>query len=245
MNNSQTSQIVRGILFAVGFGITLLAIILLAPLSPSSSAGTFTAVNLLLLYVLIFMPLLMEEPLAKLTGGRIVALGIYWYAVAAYAALTLFLIRMANTGSDVSIRLLFVVQLAALFALMLTAYMSSVTHEHVDAVERAGKNQRVSIEWLRSLADQLKLEASQLAGAGMPRGDELAALAESLADDLRYLSPISNATASSLENSIAADLDSMLRLIDTTDVGYQAIAQACDIGFQTKKLVAQRKAMLN
>lgn len=245
MNNSQLSQIVRTILFAAGFGITLMAIILLAPFSPNSQAGTFVAVDLLMLYVMVFMPLLMGAQLERLSGGRIVALGIYWYALAAYAALTLFLVYLANTSSDVPVRILVVLQLAAMFVLMFATYLSSVTHGHIDTVEQASQNQRVSIEWLRTLADQLRLSTSQLAGLNIPRAAELTEITASIAEDLRYLSPVSNATAVSLENSIAANLDMMLQLTETSDIGTQTITQACEMGLQTKGLIAQRKAVLS
>lgn len=247
MSNSRPSQVFRAVLFAAGFGITMLVLALLVPFYPSFAAASFTIVNLLVLYSLIFAPMLLDELMPRLTGGRIVSLGIYATALVLYGLLTVFLVFQANAQPFPPMRLLFIVQLVALFVLMFALYVSGETAEHIDTVDQMSQSERSSIEWLRSLSGQLVLSTSRLDGSSIPRIAELASLAESMADDLRYLSPLNSPQAASIESSIATNLDAMNRLMSASsdDISPQTLDQAYGLALQTKDLIAQRKSMLN
>lgn len=246
MKGTQRTSAFASVLFVAGLAIVILGLLALAPYLPGGSrVFWFVAADVIVLYLLVFSPLVMGERVSDLTGGRIVSLGIYWYAVGAYALLTAFVLFSVCTSVRPPLMIYIVLQLAGLFCVALAAFFGDAAHGQVEEVEAIQEQQLSSVRDLRATSEQLAIAVSQIDTTGNTALGELATATERIADDLRYLTPVQTQQAVLLERRIQSDLDTLMAQTGHGDPTMIDVPGACDVARDALSLIARRKALRN
>ena len=246
MRGTQRSNVLAPILFIAGLAIVVLALILLAPgFLAGRDAFLFVAVDAIVLYLLLFSPLLVGEHINDLTGGRIVSLGIYWYAVGAYALLSATLIFITCTSLNPPLKLFVILQAVGLFGVGFAAFMGDAAHGQVEHVEEMQAQQLSMVRDLRSSSEQLAITVAHIGATDNPAMEELVKATERIADDLRYLTPVQTQQAALLEQRIQSDLNTLAAGLGYADPNMIDVRGACDVARDALLLIAQRKALRN
>jgi len=245
MGEQGRSFTLRVLLFAFGLLVLIAALLLLRGYEDvATDVFLFTSIDAIVLYGVLFGPILAVEQLRFLTGGRIVSAVMALKATLPYAVLSVALMFLANMPGHPPNPLLWVAQLALLFGLCLALHFSALTSAHIESVEKGERRRRASVDDLRSSATQLALAASCLDETDdAARG--LADLTERISEELRFLSPSADPKALALEDRIASHVAS---LADQVEGGRLSPAQARDatqVSRETLALIRQRKALLD
>ena len=242
--NDRGFSVIAFLLFVAGLGVLALALYLLIPFSHANAfAAAFTVVDLIVLYLLLFGPALIGDRISALTGGRIVSLGVYWYAAGVYALLTIGIVVCVNVMPRVPIEPFIVLQLVALLGVLFAAYMGDVAHGHTIAVERDEKAALSNIESLRASSSQLTITIRHLDTSSIPAWDDLVQMTERIAEDLRYLTPSQDLSASILEDRIMSNLSSISANVSSRSATAQTAEASCNVARETIRLLEQRKTM--
>lgn len=246
MNRDNGTLALRLALFGFGLFVLVLGLILLLPSQPTHPyVQAFVAVDALLLYGVIFSPLVMGDRIADLTDGRIVAGGILWAAIVPYALVSLGIMGYAIATPFPRLSVLIVAQLVAVFLLMLAIGISMRVSSHVQDVNRVETGVRTSIERLRATSEQLALLSSQ---AHMPDGaarEDLIATMARISEELRYTAPLHTPEAATIEERIAMNLDVLMARVSAAELTELQVREASRIAHDTLTLVAERRMLRN
>lgn len=208
MAGKNTSAAIKVALFLAGVLVLALGLILLMPRLPLGTS-IFIAVDAIMLYALVLGPILFNDALADVTGGKVISLTIYLKAVAVYAALTIGVIYVLLTVPMPPISFLVVLQLAGLVGLGFVTFLSLSVSQQVEAVAQAEAGVRASVDRLRATSQRLATQASYIQ-VQSAQERELVNGIQRIADELRYLSPVHSPEAFTLESQIASYLDTLL-----------------------------------
>ncbi len=231
-------------LFVFGLFVLVLGLFLLLPYGrEGSSVALFTTVSAVALYGVVFAPLLAPDAIGRLTGGRIVSLGMAMRGVSLYAALTITDIVLANTMYPPPLKFLVVAQLVGTFVLLMWCFLGRAAEEHIEDVRREEAATRGSIDRLRATSEQLALRASRL-DTSSEANAKLVGYVDRIAEELRYTSPVHTAEAARLEERIAQGLDGLVATLSRTpDLGVAQAQVACDEADEVLMLIAQRRSL--
>lgn len=245
MTRLNNSAALRVGLFIFGLCVVVLALVALPTRASADSAVLlFTTIDAVMLYVILFAPLLVVERVQELSEGRIVSMGIVWRATIPYALLSLGVMYGANSMPHPPLALLCVVQLAGLFGLALALFFGGAAENHIGDVERHEVMVRSSVSRLRGKSEELVAVATH---AGLSQADdtqELAVLTGRIADELRYMTSVPTDEAMGLERHIAANLERLQACIHS-DMGRAEVTDAKRLAEDTLVTIAQRRAMHN
>lgn len=98
MNSNGSSQVAKVLIFVFGLLIVFLALHWMLPwVSGSIDNRAFVALDIVLLYLLVFLPPLLQPRLSQATTGRIVSLGVLYWGIGIYAAFTVVMVMLACT----------------------------------------------------------------------------------------------------------------------------------------------------
>ena len=245
MNGRGTSLALRVLLFALGMVVLVLGLMLLMPAAPAGGpAYMFISIDTLVLYALVFGPLLATDLIGELTGGRIVSMGMYYKALGLYALLTCVLIVCAATVSWLPLGALVVMQLLGLFGLVLAVYFGMVSANHIDDVRLYEAGTRGSLDRLHATSRRLSAQVAHLntEEAGV---SELVCAVESVNEELRYLSPLHTPEAYALEEGIAQCLDALVAATANETLDRAAMEESLANARKASVLIDQRKSMRN
>lgn len=245
MGDKATSIGLRILLFAFGLVVLVLGLILLMPHPPAGApAGLYVTCSLITLYALFFGPLLVGDSIEELSGGRTVSLGIYYLFLGVYALLTVVLVYYAVTGVGPTLSAIVVIQLAGLFGVAIGAYMAVSSGQRIADVKQREIGKRSSVERLRATSQRLSAQTSRLDTQDQIQG-EIVRTTKSIAEELRYLSPLHTPEAFALEEQIASYLDTLLASDFNSDMSSVAAQEALGYAQSALQLIEQRKAMRN
>lgn len=239
-----TSLVLRVLLFAFGVIVLVLGLIFLMPTPPAGGpAGVFVAVDLLVLYALAFGPLLAGDLIGDLTAGRIVSMTIYFKALVPYALLTCVLVLCAATMSWIPLGVIVVLQLLGLFGLGIGTFAAMSVENQVEDVRVQEAGMRASLDRLRATSQKLNVQAAHL-DAGEDTAELMAAI-NTIAEELRYLSPLHTAEAHAIEERIASYLDTLVAATAGGHMSPTVARQSLVDARQVIVLIEQRKTMRN
>ena len=242
MNSNGSSQVAKVLIFVFGLLIVFLALHWMLPwVSGSIDNRACVALDIVLLYLLVFLPPLLQPRLSQATTGRIVSLGVLYWGIGIYAAFTVVMVMLACTYLYLATRLLVILQLVGAFVMVGVIYASTTVHGHADAVEANEGYLMRNIDNIRSLASSVAIDASALGGAYA----DAAGKAARIGDELRYLSPVTNDQAYALEDQIYRQLGELSGLVQAArsgGVGPDELSYRAD---DLLLLIRQRKSLIN
>lgn len=191
------------IVFIFGALVLVVAWILLSPFFPDTQDKfTFSCISVLLVYGLYFLPMFLApfrgDPAGIAVSGTVYYKGVSGYTLVS-AANIFFLFRFFPLAVSI------VIQCAALFVLLIWAFMALFSKAHVDSSLQAEESKKSMLMDLRDKAKRLAAMTS-----GLEKNAPARVLAEKIAEDMRYLSPSDTSAARDLERRLLAKLDAIL-----------------------------------
>lgn len=242
MNSRDISQAAKTAFFILGLLIVCLAIYWLVPWVPGGMENRlFVACDAVLLYLAVFIPPLTLPRLSKASTGRIVSLGILYWGIGLYAVYTIVLIALACSQLYMATHLLIILQLIGLFVLMGVMYFSAVSRDHADAVEANEDALMRNVEHIRSMASSAAIGASALDDTFTDAMGKV----EQIREELRYLSPVPESRAYTLEDQICGQLTELSGLIQRAGNGGVSPEELSHKADDVLLLIRQRKALMN
>lgn len=191
------------ILFIVGVVVLAFAFVILSPLFEDYRAQyVFSCVNVSLMYLAFFMPVL----LGSLNGGVAAAAAsasVYFKGLIMYCFISIANIALAFTVLPLSVAM--VIQGVAVFIFVAWLLMSVVTKEHIESSIKDEEAKKSPVMELRSRSHKLAALA-----AGLDKGNSIRVSAEKIADNMQYLSPGNTKNEHDLEHRMLAVLDSII-----------------------------------
>lgn len=229
-------------IFVFGLLIVCLATWWLVPWVPGTAENrAFIAADVVVLYLVTFAPLVLESRLSQATTGRLVSMGVRFWGIGLYAAYSVVLMVLACTSLYLATRLLVILQLVGLFVLVGVLYSSVAAHDHADEVEVSQDTLMRSIEHIRSMASAVAIDASTLDDGYADATRKV----ESICEEVRYLSPVTDDRAYDLEDQIYGLLGELSGLVHGAMSGSVTADELSRKADDVLLLVRQRKALIN
>ena len=246
MSHPNHSLALRVVLFVIGLAILVTALFLLLPYRTiNGSAALFTTVDAIVLYAVIFAPLLMDWDKDTLAVGKVASMGIVWRAIVPYTVVTLMVLYYTNSMPYPPLKLLLVVQLVAAFGLAIALYLARETEAHISDVAHEELAVRSSVTRLRTMADQLVTAAAYLDPQEGGTAKELVTLVDRIAEELRYTTPVHTEEALALERHIATNIDELTARLGAYDFDGTHAEYEVALARDTLVVIGQRRRMLN
>jgi len=242
MSARDSSQAAKTGIFILGLLIVCLAAYWLLPWIPGGIQNrVFVAVDLVALYLVVFIPTMLQPGLGRSSTGRIASWGVMAWGIGLYAAFTLVIVILACTTLFLATRLLIILQLVGVFLLAGVLYFASSARDHADAVESNEATLMRNVEHLRSTAQVAAIDASTLGDDYEQAKQKI----QTISEDLRYLSPVDTDQAYMMEDQIfqaMGDLSNLLYAARSGTARPQELSRKAD---DVLYLVRQRKALIN
>ncbi len=247
MGDGRNSLLLRCILYVFGVVILVVALVLLLPQALSLATAVYIAVSAIVLYLLVFTPLVFGDNVRELTGGRIVASGIFWLVTIIFAVLSIVGMFVALAIPQPPLALLVVLQLVGVFGVAVALLVSGGTEDHIASVGREEDALLSPIETMRATSQDVAMRARHLANddPSNPARARLAQSTAAIAEELRYLTPVQRSDANSMENGITQHLSALDATLRQPELGQRELVEACNLANDTELLVARRRALRN
>ncbi len=199
-NEYMTAKLV---VFFLGLAVLTVIAVVLAPIFVLRlGAYIFSCISIVSAYVAAFLPVLVSRfsgHIASAASG----MAVYYRAMSTYATVTvinvaLLLFMILPVGIAIAI------QCVALFVFIIWMFLALASTDHIDAVQQEEDEKKSLVVQLRSKADRLTAISSRVDNSNVCKA------VNSIAENMRYLSPGSSDEARDLERRMLVVLDTIL-----------------------------------
>ena len=188
-------------------------------------------------FILAFVPIFFEQLTVRNADRKVISLVVYYRGFVVYALLSAAIIVLLFKFLELKYAILLQVGVLILFAVYVG--VSYLVSGHVKNVAETETAKTATVESLRARAQSLVILTDRL-GDG---DNDIREMARKLSDDLRYLTPSSDANARNLDDQMSMMLDSLTSdsyFVRPNSQSRENVVRKFDA---LKTLFAQRKAI--
>lgn len=233
------SLFIKSLLFVVGLGIIALAWYLFTGAEQLTQEQEYIWISIAMMYVIFFCPFFFSEINTKNVSGIIPSLTMVWLGVIVLITISIGM-TVCVAFHVVQIRIAIVTECVLVFLFAIDSYFGYFANSHVQNVEQQEAQALSLIKQMRSSLDLLVLKSSSLNETYAAEKKQIASLAE----DVRYISPVDNAGAVKLEQDILGAITVASAACDSTLAGSAGVDLKKQIT-ALETIIKQRKLLKN
>lgn len=234
---SKGLRVFRYIVLAFSFVIVTVAMFLFEDTSNMADEHIFMWVVIYLITAAIFIPTLFPPKVANNSAGAIIGLALLYTGAIPFTLCSIGLIFLALYKT---LKVAILLEVIFVFIFVLRFFFVFLIGNKTGSVEIKEKQMLSKIKELRSYSLVLETKINSL-------GENFAdnkKLFNSICEDLRYLSPVNNQFANSLEQNIYDELNNVDSKLAVAGTNVNNVELNNDLN-KIKQLITQRKSILN
>ncbi len=236
MTKSQ-STFFKVILMVLGLGIIFAAFKLFNTAETLTDSQKFFWINLAVIYVVFFFPLFFNTITLNNFDKKIPSLVGLWFCLSLFEFVTLVL-SIVVLMEKLQVRIAFIIEAALFFFCAIFIYFAYVGNTHIANVQQEEERALSLISKIRSSFDMLKLKSETLGDSSFEAKKKI----NSLADEVRYISPVDTAESAEIESKIIAKISEVESQIDEVTSGGNSANLAAALT-TLELLIKQRKLL--
>ncbi len=232
------STFFKVILMVLGLGIIFAAFKLFNTAEVLSGPQKFFWINLAFIYVLFFFPLFFNTITLKNFDKKIPSIIGLWFSLSFFEFVALIL-SVLVLMEILQVKIAFIIEASLFFLCAIFIYFTYVANTHIAAVQQEESRAMSQIVKIRSSFEMLKVKAGMLGEASFEVKNKI----NSLADEVRFISPVDSSESTEIEGKIISKIAEVDSHIDAVNSGSDDSALKSSVT-SLELLIKQRKLLL-